>query len=341
MVMIGNRCRGPARKKARMRTVATAGAPIIQKALTPDFSASSVETRMEVAPNQAAVRERKTSPPDRLLEARKKSSRFFILREKTRPTKITRTKYAAKKNRNTGFIEGHYSKKGRDVCYNRCGMKKSGFFCLLLAVSVALIPAQQTPQATIARLEKMLQTLNSFQADFEQAQYSTSISTPLKQKGKLFFKKPDWMRWEYEAPEPSIYVYKEGLYLSYFPDDNQLWRQRILLEQYESEIPALLAGKARLAEKYVIEASSFPGGDKNSIQLKLTPKEEGENAYLLLEIDQKSGMIRRVILFDWANNKIEYGFSRVKTNPRLADGLFEIKVPPDCEIIEDASPRKK
>jgi len=220
-------------------------------------------------------------------------------------------------------------------------MKKIGSLLAILAVSAAFLPAQQTPRTTIARLEKMLQSLDSFQTDFEQTQFSTSLSTPLKQKGKLYFKKPDMMRWEYEAPEPSIYVYKEGLFLSYFPEDNQLWRQKIPPEQYENEILGFLAGKARLAEKYIIEPSPFPGGDKNSAQLKLIPKEEGENAYILLEIDQKSWMIRRAILFDWTGNKIEYGFGRIKTNPRLSKDLFEIKVPPDCEIIEDEGPRKK
>lgn len=52
-------------------------------------------------------------------------------------------------------------------------------------------------------------------------------------------------------------------------------------------------------------------------------------------------MIQRAILFDWAGNKTEYGFSKIKTNPRFFKDQFEIKVPPDCEIIEDAAPRKK
>ena len=149
------------------------------------------------------------------------------------------------------------------------------------------------------------------------------------------------MRWEYGPPEPSIYVYKEGLNLSYFPEDNQLWKQKISREEYETGILGILVGKARLAEKYVIESSPFPGGEKGSAQVKLSSREEGDQSYILLEIDPKSWMLRRAVLFDWAGNKIEYGFSRIKTNPTLAKDLFEIKVPPDCEIIEDAGPRKK
>jgi outer membrane lipoprotein carrier protein len=220
-------------------------------------------------------------------------------------------------------------------------MKRIGFYIAMMAVSTILYSAPQTPLDIIARLEKTLSSLDSFQADLVQTTFSTSISKPLQEKGRIYFKKPDLMRWEYTDPETYTYVYGEGMLLSYFPEDNQLWRQKISLEQYETEIPALLAGKAHLAEKYVIEPSPFPGAGPNAAQLKLTPKEEGDTDYILLEIDQKSWMIQRAILFDWAGNKTEYGFSKIKTNPRFSKDQFEIKVPPDCEIIEDAAPRKK
>jgi hypothetical protein len=72
--------------------VRTAGTPITQKELNPEAKASSVETSVEVAPNQDAEREKKTKKVGRFREARKKSSRFFILLEKMNPIKRSRTK---------------------------------------------------------------------------------------------------------------------------------------------------------------------------------------------------------------------------------------------------------
>lgn len=221
-------------------------------------------------------------------------------------------------------------------------MKRIGSVLAILAVSSLGLLAQMSPQDIVARLEKELRSITSFQADFVQTSTSTTVSAPLRQSGKIYFKKPDLMRWEYGPPEPSTYVYKEGLYLSYFPEDNQLWKQKISLEEHETGILGILVGKARLAERYIIESSPSPGGEKGSAQVKLTPREEeGDNTYILLDIDPKSWMLRRAVLFDWAGNKIEYGFNRIKTNIDLAKDLFEIKIPPDCEIIEDAGPRKK
>jgi len=53
-----------------------------------------------------------------------------------------------------------------------------------------------------------------------------------------------------------------------------------------------------------------------------------------LEIDEKTWLIRKAIFFDWAGNKTEFRFSRMKTNVKIPQSFFELKVPSDVEIIE-------
>lgn len=167
------------------------------------------------------------------------------------------------------------------------------------------------------------------------------MSTPLKEKGILYFKKPDWMRWEYKDPEEKVYLYKEGVLLSYLKEENQLIRRILSEDPAGAEILSLLSGKQKIKDNYLVESSPFPTTAKNVAQIKLTPKKEEENSYILLEVDRKSGFIGKAVLFDWAGNKSEFLFSQVKTNLRFPRELFELKVPDDCEIIEDAEYRKK
>jgi outer membrane lipoprotein carrier protein len=201
--------------------------------------------------------------------------------------------------------------------------------------------AQEPPQAVLARMERAFAGMTSFQADFVQSATSMTTMAPLPQKGRVFFRRPDAMRWEYGSPEKNVYVFKAGLLLSYFPEDNQLWRQRIPPEKSQSEILDLLSGKGGLASKYVVENSPFPESAPGSAQLKLTPREEGEYSYFLLEIDRPSGLIRRAIFFDWGGNRTEFTFSKLKPGARLADATFEIKVPKDCEIVDETGPLKR
>jgi hypothetical protein len=69
-----------------------AGAPITQKELSPVSKAWSVDTRIDADPNQEAESEKKTKKAGRFREARKKSSRLFILFEKIKPTQRMRMK---------------------------------------------------------------------------------------------------------------------------------------------------------------------------------------------------------------------------------------------------------
>ena len=228
--------------------------------------------------------------------------------------------------------------------YNTGEMKQIAWTALSAALGAAILaaaPAQTSPADTVARFEKTLLSLRSFQADFEQTSASSSLSVPLKEKGRLFVQKGDLMRWEYNAPERKTFIFKDGLALSYFPEDNQMWRQRISAEDMETDLPAILTGKARLTERYTVALSPFPGSAPGSPQLRLTPKADQNGSFILIEIDPGTGMLRRAVLYDWAGNKTEFAFSRFKANPKLAPDFFELKVPPGCEVIDGERPRKK
>ncbi len=196
-------------------------------------------------------------------------------------------------------------------------------------------------QEVVLNLEKRLASIRSLEADFEQLYYSASIQTPLQEKGKLYFQKPDLMRWEYLEPERYIYLYKEGLSLAYFPEDNQLFRHTLTPEEKDAELFRLLLGRGSLEDTYLIEPASFPSANKNAVQIKLIPRCEGSYNYILLEVDSKTWLIEKLLLFDAAGNKQEFRFSRVKPNGKLKPGLFELDVPPDCEIIDDLPPTKR
>lgn len=202
----------------------------------------------------------------------------------------------------------------------------------LLAICFTCFPF--TPEEVALKAEGKIRSLKSLQAHFDQIYYSVSINSPLKEEGKFYFKKPDMMRWEYTKPEEKIFLYKEGIFLSYFPDDKQLFRNSFLEDDYESEIFALLSGQKGLEINYDVEFNPFPSENTQDWQLKLTPKKEGEYSYILLEINKNNWLIQKAIFFDWTGNKTEFHFSQVKTDVKLSPALFELKVPPDCEIID-------
>jgi outer membrane lipoprotein carrier protein len=222
---------------------------------------------------------------------------------------------------------------------NRYRFSAGAGMILLLSLGTAATNSV-SPQEAARNIEKTFASLRSLQAEFEQTYYSASLATPLLEKGRLFLQKPELMRWEYLEPERNVYLYKEGVSLAYFPEDNQIFRHALSPEEKDWAVFSLLAGRARITEAYTIEAAEFPTDKKNSVQLKLVPLEEGELSYILIEADPRTWLLDKAIFLDWAGNKQEFHFRAYKLNPRLDARLFELEVPPDCEVIEDLPPVK-
>ena len=195
----------------------------------------------------------------------------------------------------------------------------------------------QTAEDVALKSEAKLSSLRSIQANFEHVYFSSSVSTPLKEKGKFYYKKPDLMKWEYKVPEERTYLLKGGFFFEYIPEDKQIIKYDLSKEGYEPEILFLLSGKKKIADNYSLEFEPFPTEHPKAFQLKLTPKQEADYSFILLEISEKNWLIQKAVFFDWAGNKQEFHFERIRTNTHLAQDLFELKVPPGVKIFENKS----
>lgn len=213
---------------------------------------------------------------------------------------------------------------------------------IILLLLVSGLGLAQTAEEVALRLENTLRSYESFQADFEQFYYSSTITTPLHEKGKMFFKKPTLMRWEYKDPEEKIFLIKDDIFWDYNKEEELLTKYNLADEEDNVEVISLLSGRIGLLDNYEVEFSPFPTENKKSKQIKLTPKdEEYADSFLLLEIDEKTWQILKIISFDWSGNKTEIHFSKFKTNVSFPRSTFELRVPPGTEIIENQEERRE
>ena len=70
--------------------------------------------------------------------------------------------------------------------------------CWIFFISILVF--SQTAEDVADQLEKSLTSTQTLEAKFEHHFYSSVVSTPLIEKGRLYFQKPDLMRWEYTDP---------------------------------------------------------------------------------------------------------------------------------------------
>jgi outer membrane lipoprotein-sorting protein len=205
-------------------------------------------------------------------------------------------------------------------------------FLLLLILGCSCIPPQSAEDAA-QRLEQRLLSLQTLQADFQQTYYSSTVSTPLMEKGRVYIRRPGWMRFEYQDPEKKIFLIKGNIYQEYWPEDKQLVVRTLEEEGSEGALLALLSGAAGILDNYRVELVEDDTGRPDGLGLKLLPREEDADTYILLEIDRRDWLIHKAVSFDWTGNRQEFQFSRIKDDIDLPDGLFELKIPADVDII--------
>ncbi|MCP2520681.1 outer membrane lipoprotein carrier protein LolA [Candidatus Aminicenantes bacterium AC-335-A11] len=210
--------------------------------------------------------------------------------------------------------------------------KKLFVFVFILFLFLYPLCFSKSAEEIINKFEEKFREIKSLSADFVQIYHSDALSTPLKEKGKLYFKNPSLMRWDYFEPERKIFIYSKGEFLLYVPEDKQVIKSSRFKEKFESEILSILTGQLKITENYKIDFFNSENKEK-TYSLKLKPLKEREYTFILIELEKDKFYIKRAVFFDWAGSKQEFIFSNIKENISIPDKLFTLNLPPGVEII--------
>lgn len=178
------------------------------------------------------------------------------------------------------------------------------------------------------QLDHFLQTVDAFQADFEQTLYDAD-STPLQTStGSVKIKRPGRFVWTYSSPtEQQIIADGERIWL-YDVDLEQVTVNAI--EQRINGTPlALLMDSAALSEAFSIaELGTSDGID----WLELTPKTENSD-FELVFIGLKDGELAAMELRDNFGQATQIRFSRYEQDVMFDDAEFEFEIPAGVDVI--------
>ena len=133
-------------------------------------------------------------------------------------------------------------------------MTRSAFF---LAAFLLFGSPQHDARTIASALESRYQHARTLKAVFFQS-YSDGKGSLSAESGTVYFSRPGRMRWEYESPEPKLFLVDGANVWFYVPSDHTATRAK-LNESSDWRTPlALLAGKADLAKLCSKHASRRP-----------------------------------------------------------------------------------
>lgn len=218
---------------------------------------------------------------------------------------------------------------------------------LLLAAGVppgllAAAAAKAGPDVdeVVAKVQAICAKTQDLSARFQQTVTNRSLGAVREGGGSFMLKRPGKVRWEYEKPEPRLFVTDGKTLWDYSPVDKQV-RAQALDEVFSSRLPlAFLAGDCQLRRDFVIAAvdNAATRGSTSFTILDLTPKRpEAGIARMLLEVNLQGYTVEKTTLFDAAGNTTVIALTDLKLNSGLSDQQFQFTPPAGVTVVTPPS----
>jgi outer membrane lipoprotein carrier protein len=217
-----------------------------------------------------------------------------------------------------------------------CGLAVAQVGGLAGVWSGAQAAADAGLDAALERLQATCAATQDLSAQFTQTVTNRSLGAVREGSGQFQLKRPGKMRWEYEKPEPRLFVTDGTRLWDYSPLDKQVRIQEVG-QAFASRLPlAFLAGDCQVRREFAVSMveNAATRAQPNLKVLDLAPRQpEAGVARMLLEVDLKSGLVDRATLFDAAGNTTVIALSQVKRNSGLEDRVFHFTPPAGVMVI--------
>ena len=186
------------------------------------------------------------------------------------------------------------------------------------------------------QLERILDSLNSWQADFTQTVKDTRDQIVETSKGSLLMKRPGQFRWDYAKPSAQTIVSNGERIWIYDPELEQVTINR--LDLTVNGTPAmLLSGKTKIRDSFEVEHVEQHG---DLTMIDLAPKTANTD-FKTVRFTFNQQQLLALLLTDKLGQSTQLQFSQTKTNPKLSDSQFTFVPPKGVDVIDNSTKAMK
>lgn len=185
-------------------------------------------------------------------------------------------------------------------------------------------------KALVDRVQAFYEKTQDFTADFTQEYTYKAFKRTQTSSGKVTFKKPALMRWEYEKPAPKTFVLAGQRVFAYDPEAKLITRAAISTNRLSASV-TFLWGQGHLADEFSI-AKKACETCKGTL-LEMTPlTTDPRFRKVLLEVDPVSAQVTRSTVIDPDGSENAITFLDLKTNVGVEEIAFKLTPPPGTQV---------
>jgi outer membrane lipoprotein carrier protein len=204
----------------------------------------------------------------------------------------------------------------------------------------------QNPREVVGRFEHAYRSAKTLQAHFFQ-RYLDNGREVRSEAGVAYFGRPGKMRWEYQSPEPNLYIIDGKWAWFYVPADHTVTRTRAKQSSDWRTPLAILAGEmkvSRICARSEIARGQQPvHADGVVLSCQLRGSEPSPSAAsnaqtlgtsVLFEVQRDTGELSRILVTDPGGVQVEFRFANWKFDPRIDAALFRFAPPRGVTIVD-------
>jgi outer membrane lipoprotein carrier protein len=222
-----------------------------------------------------------------------------------------------------------------------CGLASLGWFAEPRAVRAA--PASVADAMLIANaVQSFYDQTKDVSASFYQTYVNKLYQRTDRSQGKVVFKKPGMMRWDYQQPNGKIIVSDGKTLLVFEPGEAGEAGQLVEAQIANSQLPqamSFLMGTGRLSDNFTFrtldpEREGFATGDVLELKPKQPTPQYDRILFYVERTPALRGLVRRLLIIDASGNRNRFDFSAFKFNSNPALAQFAWRPPAGTRVLK-------
>ena len=217
---------------------------------------------------------------------------------------------------------------------------KSSIICgLLLLAIVSIGLCQSSETKTDMTKDEIIEKLESqyggadVQAEFVQESTLEAMDITDTATGRVWFKHPGMMRWEYETPDAHAIITDGKTLWIYRPADNQVIVGDALMYFGNGKGASFLSNIELIKEEFTVEkaAARKPG----HYTLKLVPRQkELDLSEIYLNIDTNTFIANSVSTRNAYGDETRITFHHIEFKENISPAKFQFEIPGGADVVQ-------
>lgn len=198
---------------------------------------------------------------------------------------------------------------------------------LLVAMSAVAAPLTASQKSDIvSQINKAAASMRSMSCSFTQTKHLALLSDKMTSQGKMYYKQPEKLRWEYTSPYQFLFIFNgTKVYVGNKSrkDVIDTKTNKVFKEVARIMMSTVTGTALSNTGDFTIDVADTP----SAWQVTLLPKKKEMKmmfAKVLLTFSKADKMISEVTIFEKNNDRTNIKFRNIQTNQQLNEALFAI-----------------